>query len=244
MECTKKRRREAGDCHQMATVGTNSCKHHSGVRYEQHRAMGAARVDAWNAIGEGAATIDPSMVVLGVLQMTWLRLAAYGQLLKSQVTRDVEQQREVLLAQDPDDPTLFGDLAGGEAEDGREGDAGPVTEVQVAPGTAGLIGYTMGAAGKDGFLYRQSEQVRALVMLEAAERDRAVKYAKTAHDMGISSRITALAERWGDVVAGRISEMLSELQLTEEQQQLVPELIAKHLASIDMAADEMSGAPK
>jgi hypothetical protein len=37
-------------------------------------------------------------------------------------------------------------------------------------------------------LYATSEEVRALVRLEAEERDRVVRYAKTAHDMGIAER--------------------------------------------------------
>lgn len=82
---------------------------------------------------------------------------------------------------------------------------------QENPTTSGLIGYRYGAAGKDGRIYAQSEEVRALVALESAERDRVVKFAKTAHDMGISERLTSLAERWGDLVAGRISAILGEL---------------------------------
>jgi len=100
--------------------------------------------------------------------------------------------------------------------------------------TNGLIGYRYGMGGKEGILYQQSEEVRALVRLEAEERDRVVKYAKVAHDMGISERITSLAERWGDVVAGRVVNLLDALQLTPEQLALVPDLLALHLGSIDL----------
>jgi hypothetical protein len=46
--------------------------------------------------------------------------------------------------------------------------------------------------------------------------------------------LTNLAERWGDVVAGRISLILSGLNLTPEQQALVPDLIRTHLAQIEL----------
>lgn len=105
-----------------------------------------------------------------------------------------------------------------------------------APETSGLIGFRYGMGGKEGITYVQNEEVRALVSLEAAERDRVVKYAKTAHDMGISSRLTNLAERWGDVVAGRISLLLDGLGLTAEQAARVPSLLQTHLGSVDMAS--------
>lgn len=222
MECTKQRRRGMGTCHKQAIRGTNSCKNHAGLSTAHAMAIGEAKIDAWNAIGSGARTIDPSMAVLGVLQMSWLRLAAYGRLLKSQVVQD---RLEIEATADPDDPEMFG------AEFGDD----PATVVEAAPGTEGLIGYSIGAAGKDGTLYRQSEQVRALVILEGQERDRVVKYAKTAHDMGISTRMTELAEAWGDLVAARVTLMFDDLQLSPAQKALIPSVVERHLGSLDMS---------
>lgn len=167
------------------------------------KAQGQAVITAWNAMG-AAPDIDYRMAVLGVLQMTWLRLATYSELLRRQVVAEGEVTEAEIF--DPD-----------------EGD----------PKTSGLIGYRYGAAGKDGRIYAQSEEVRALVALESAERDRVVRFAKAAHDMGISERLTSLAERWGDLVAGRISAILGELDLTPEQQARVPVLIQRHLGAID-----------
>lgn len=165
---------------------------------------GEARISAWNAIGAGAETMDYRMAVLGVLQMSWLRLAAYSELLRKQSVEDLNNVQ--------------------------------VLNPKTVPGTSGLIGYRYGAAGKDGNIYAVSEEVRGLVALEAAERDRVVKYAKTAHDMGISSRLTDLAERWGDVVATRITMILDNLDLTPEQMDRVPLLVQSHLGSIDTEA--------
>lgn len=187
----------------MAIKGTDGCRLHVGVSLEVARAQGEARITAWNAMN-GVPNIDYRMAVLGTLQMTWLRLSAYSELLRRQVVAE-------------------GMEAGNPAEDDE-------------PESSGLIGYRYGAAGKDGVVYVQGEDIRALVTLEAQERDRVVKYAKTAHDMGISDRLTSLAEKWGDVVAGRISTMLDALNLSPEQAARVPELIARHLGSIDMEA--------
>jgi hypothetical protein len=211
LECVKNRsaRQGGGPCHGGAVRGTDSCKTHGGQRLEVLKAKGEARITAWSALGRAARgdQIEPGMAVLGTLQMTWLRLAAYSELLRQQVARDA-----------PPEPD-------------REG-FDPEGEVHAS----GLIGYKYGAAGKDGTIYAQSEEVRALVALEAAERDRVVRFAKTAHDMGISERLTNLAERWGDVVAGRITLILAGLELTPEQERKVPELVTRHLSNIDVTA--------
>lgn len=209
LECTKLKKTNAirktrEQCHSCAVRGTDVCTTHGGHKRSVLAAKGEARITAWSAIGEATRGVDSSMAVLGMLQMTWLRAAAYGELLRRQVA-----------------------IEGGETGD-------PATEDQ--PGTSGLIGFRYGAAGKDGTIYAQSEDVRALVVLEAQERDRVVKYAKTAHDMGISDRITSLAERWGDLVVGRIMMVLDALALTPEQEAKVPALIQAHLGQIEIGS--------
>lgn len=204
MECTKNRSKGRGPCHALAIRGTQACTTHVGVKTDVAKAKGEARITAWTAVGTGAETVDYKMAVLGVLQMSWLRLAAYSELLRRQVTAEHREP----------------DLEGFD----------PESEVE----KSGLVGFRYGAAGKDGNIYAVSEEVRALVTLESAERDRVVKYAKTAHDMGISDRLTNLAERWGDVVATRITLILEGLALSPEQSDRVPALIQAHLGSIDM----------
>lgn len=203
LECQKNRSRGRGTCHGPAIKGTDACQMHCGFKREVAQVRGEAMITAWNAT-RGTAKIDYKMAVLGVLQMTWLRLAAYGELLRQQVAVEGVEP-------DPD---------------------GLRPDSQVTPN--GLIGYRYGAAGKDGHIYPQSEEVRALVTLEAQERERVIKFAKTAHDMGISERLTNLAERWGDLVAARVTTMFTEMDLTPEQSAKLPELITKHLGSIDV----------
>lgn len=209
MECRGNRNRGRGPCHGPAIRGTPNCRLHAGSRGEVAIARGEATINAWNALGSGAETMDYRLAVLGVLQMSWLRLAAYSELLRQQVMNEPPEARRAL-------------------EPGGETNAD------------GLIGYRYGAAGKDGSIYATNEEVRALVTLEAAERDRVVKYAKTAHDMGISDRLTNLAEKWGDVVATRIGLILDGLDLNEEQARLAPALIQAHLGSIDTGLFEPS----
>jgi hypothetical protein len=201
LECTKNRSKSRGRCHAMAVRGTNACPLHSGIRKDVARVKGEAAITAWSAVGKHTK-LDAGMAVLGVLQMTWLRLHAYGELLRRQVALEREQASNLANTSAPD--------------------------------ASGLVGFRYGAAGKEGTIFAQSEDIRALVLLEAAERDRVVKYAKTAHDMGISNRLTSLAERWGDVVATRVTVMLAALDLTPEQESRVPELVQMHLGQIDV----------
>lgn len=201
LECTKNRNRGRGVCHKIAIKGINACDIHSGYKRVVAKAQGQARITAWNPAGAGA-TIDAGAAVLSVLQMTYLRLGLYAEMLRRQVA--------------------------------VEGDTAGDAEGTLSPQTSGLIGHRYGMGGKEGIQYVQTEEVRALVMLEAQERDRVVKFAKTAHDMGISERLTSIAERWGDVVATRIATMLDALGLTPEQAAMVPDLLQSHLGSIDM----------
>lgn len=210
LECTKQRSRGRGQCHGPAIRGTDGCRIHSGVSRAIAKTKGEARITAWSAVGQPAdgKALDAGMAVLGMLHMTWLRAAAYGELLRRQVALEGGDGPADLTDDDPE-----GTIKG-----------------------SGLIGHRFGMGGKDGILYRQSEDVRALVLLESQERDRVVKYAETAHKMGISDRLTSLAERWGDVVITRIMVVLENLELTPEQEAKVPALIQAHLGQIDVGS--------
>lgn len=215
LECTKNRSKGRGPCHMCAVRGTNACHLHAGVRKEVMIIKGEATISAWSAIGQPAdgKAVDSGMAVLGMLHMSWLRAHMLGELLRRQVQ---DQPVEV-------------------DTEGLQGGYGSTLKGN------GLIGYKFGAAGKEGHIYATNEEIRALVALEAAERDRVVKYAKTAHDMGISERLTGLAERWGDLVVGRIMLIVEGLRLTPEQEAMVPALVQAHLSSIDVGLPGLTG---
>ncbi|MFI6793642.1 hypothetical protein ACIBG4_40560 [Nonomuraea sp. NPDC050383] len=88
----------------------------------------------------------------------------------------------------------------------------------------GLVGHTFSASPSVG-VYESGEAVRGLAQLEAAERDRCVRYAKTAHDMGIADREIRLAEAQGALLAGAISRILDGLELSAAQRALVPTIV-------------------
>ncbi|NUW45574.1 hypothetical protein [Nonomuraea rhodomycinica] len=88
----------------------------------------------------------------------------------------------------------------------------------------GLVGHTFSASPSVG-VYESGEAVRGLAKLEAEERDRCVRYARVAHDMGIADREIRLAEAQGALLAGAISRILDALDLTAAQRSLVPTVV-------------------
>lgn len=157
----------------------------------------------------GTPTIDHKLTVLRVLEMSWLRLQAYARLLESQVAEQ------------------------GDTPEDAEG-----THATEEIKAGGLIGFRYGMGGKDGIVYRQTEEARALVALEAQERDRVVRYAKVAHDMGISDRLLEIAANWTQTTIGNLMALLEALDLTPEQADRVPRLVEIHFQSV--LADPMN----
>lgn len=210
LECTKNRsvRQGGGPCHAAAVRGTDACKTHGGHRLEVLKAKGKAVITAWSAIGE----------------------AAQGKGISSSAAVLGMLQQSWLRA------ALYGQLLHNQVSSDQE--SGIVETDEGSIDVTGLIGNRFGSAGQEGRIYAVSEEARALVALEAAERDRVVKYAKTAHDMGISDKLIGLAERWGDLVVSRIMVVIAGLQLSPQQEALVPELIQAHLGSIDLSGPQ------
>lgn len=209
-ECTKQRSRGRGECHGPAITGTNACRMHIGVpvAVARSQAQAAQAITAFQVL-TGVPSLDPGRAVLGMLQMSWLRVHLYAGLLEDQV----QTAREAA------------ELNGGGFTDGAAEDQ------PAAEGVAGLIGYTF-AADKQAGIFAAGEAQRALVQLEAQERDRCVRYAKTAHDMGIAEREVRLAEQQGQLLASVIRNVLGDLDLSEEQQERVPRVVQARLLEV------------
>lgn len=182
--------------------GLDACRTHVGVKTELARAQGQA-MHAWSAVS-GELDLTPAEAVIGMYKMAWVRAHYYAGLLEEQV----------LEAQTERDDT--GEGLGGYGDLG-EG--------------AGLIGHTY-AAAMDVGIYASGERVRGLVELEQAERDRVVKFAKAAHDMGIADREIRLAEQQGALLASAVKKILAGLNLSVEQQELVPQLVPTVLRAV------------
>ena len=123
---------------------------------------------------------------------------------------------------------MLGDLLRQQVGDAQgDGDGGWRGDPDIGAG-AGFIGHTHGAV-KDIGVYVTGEAVRGLASLEAAERDRVVKFAKTAHDMGIAEEQVRILDTYAAQVTGLINRILDGLGLTPEQRQLVSTVVPREL---------------
>ena len=214
-ECRHRRKRGQGPCHASAIRGTDGCKIHVGMSTAAARVKGEAEVQAAKSV---AHVTDPAAWSLSASPTIDYRLTVLS----------VLQMSAARMA-------FYSELLRRQVE--SEGlEAQPVGEDTSSADASGLIGFRYGAAGKDGIVYVQSEEVRALVALEASERDRVIQFSKVAHGMGISDRLTNLAERWSEVMASKLTLMFGELGLDAGQQALIPGLIAKHMTVVDLDA--------
>lgn len=183
---------------------------HGGQKGEVLKAKGEA-ITAWSAAG-GTPTVNASEVVLRVLEMTWFRANLLAGLLQQQFEAEQAARGEAMVVAAEEDGTPEGAVA-------RRGDVGP---------GAGLIGHTRSAAPGVG-VYVTGEALRGLAQMEERERQNAVKFAKTAHDMGIAEEHLRLVETHTAELAGLIGRILDGLDLTPAQRQLVAVVVPREL---------------
>jgi hypothetical protein len=84
-------------------------------------------------------------------------------------------------------------------------------ETDAGPGdatTGGLVGFRYSASAAADGVYATGEAPRALVELEAAERDRVVRFAEAASRMGVEAEMTALARAHGDELLAILGAVL------------------------------------
>lgn len=198
---------------------------HAGTSGAVARAKGEA-LTAWSALaavaGREVELVDPAQAVMGMLHMSWLRVHLLAGLLEDQVGAEGASQPAGTGRTD-DGEGVVGDAAAGEGAAGEGG-------------TSGLVGHTYGAV-KDVGIYASGEAARALVQLEAAERDRCVRFAKTAHDMGIADREIRLVEAQTQLVAVAFGRALDAVGLSVEQREEAARVLVAELRVQAMAEE-------
>lgn len=103
----------------------------------------------------------------------------------------------------------------------------------------GLVGTTR-TAGRDGQAVESGEQVRALMRLEAEQRDRVVRFAKAAHDMGIAERHIELEQGRAEMVIGAFLEVLRVLALEPADRDVAVQTFLDGLGREELVVGEVS----
>lgn len=99
----------------------------------------------------------------------------------------------------------------------------------------GLVGLSY-AAGREGQRVETGEQVRGLARLEAEWRDRVVRFAKTAHDMGIAEQHVRLEQERAQLVVAAFMAALDVGQLLPEVRTV---MIDRFLERLEPVAGEV-----
>lgn len=92
------------------------------------------------------------------------------------------------------------------------------------------------AATEGGGSVKTGEYVRALTQLELAERKFCADMCAKAIAAGLEDRRVRVAERMGALLAGAVQLILGDLNLTAEQQLLVPTIVPNRLREITGSA--------
>lgn len=98
-------------------------------------------------------------------------------------------------------------------------------------GVGALIGYKYDL-DREGKRHAVEEAIRGLARLEAEERDRCANFATKAIAAGLAERQVRLAEQQGILIVATIRSILTDLNLTPEQQTLVGEVVPRHLRAL------------
>lgn len=104
---------------------------------------------------------------------------------------------------------------------------------------AGLVGLTY-AAGREGVRVETGERARGLAALEASERDRVVRFAKTAHDMGIAERHVELEQERASLVTAAFRAALGVLELLPADRDLAVRTFLGALGAGEVVAGEVT----
>ncbi len=201
-ECCKRSKRRPGDDCHAPAIRGTDACRNHAGKKTSVAKVQGEAITAWSALS-GEATVTSKQAVMGMLQMTWLRAHLYAGLLREQVEAAQAERGS--------------DVGGG-----------------VGPGVgagAGLVGNTFGASPSVG-VYATGEAPRSVSTQEAAERDRVVRYAKTAHDMGIAEDQIRIAESQGAMLAAvfaRFARLIGRDPADQEVQRLMQRAISEEI---------------
>lgn len=220
-QCTGTSKQSGQQCRREATPGATVCATHGG-KAPQVKAKAAQRLADQAAARELARIgrkrdVHPAEALLELVQ--WQAgLVDYWRAVVEQVAAKTAPHRA--------------DHWGDPIEDDV------VDEEDVVPSSARALtwGVTKVKEGGDdrGTTYEAAPHIAYTLLVQA--QDKLADYASRALRAGVEERRVRVAEQTGQLVAEVIRAILSELNLTSEQQHLVGEVVPKHLRRLAAVA--------
>lgn len=220
----KGRTRSGKPCGNGPVTGATVCKMHGGNAPQvRKKAIVRRELAEW---GLGDSTIDPGETLLRLVSQSAARADLYSKLL-SEAYDAAERLRTAHEAQ-----KVF------ETADDLDGEPAAMqvarddlNRIFTSGGVAALVGNTYGDS-KTGGIYATGEAIRGLAKLEAEERDRCASMAAKAVAAGLAERTVKLAERQGELIAQVLMAVFDDLDLTDGQREVAPNVIRRHLAAL------------
>lgn len=87
--------------------------------------------------------------------------------------------------------------------------------------------------GPSGGYVGMQEEFDIWIQAQTHAVDRLARYCKMALDAGVAERMVRMAEKLGDLIAPLLQGVLSDLQLSPEQQAKAPEVVGRHLKLLE-----------
>lgn len=200
---------------------------HPGKAIAKHKAAGQVVVElrSW---GLGDVLEDPGTVLLRLVSQSSARVELYSSLLE-RAYRAAEGARNRRESDADGLSDVDASLSKGAEDSDAHGRSETVDEILAQGGISALIGHKRSAT-THGEIYNTEESLRALVVLEADERDRCAGFATKAVAAGLAERQVRLAEAQGAVLGQGlrwlVERMTDALHLDVVQTQLVHDLVA------------------
>lgn len=213
-------------CRNEPVAGATVCRMHGGsAKQTKAKAAIVAEVRRW---GLGDADVDPGEVLLRLVKQSATRAEMYAARLAEAYDaadrlKTALEAEQVLISEERDEWDNERAESPG-LQTARE----DLRRIFTTGGVAALIGYTY-ADTKDGRIYATGEAIRGLAKLEAEERDRCAGFAAKAVAAGLATREVELAERQGTLMMQLMTALFDELDLTDAQREVAPDVLERHL---------------
>lgn len=207
-------------CKNSARKGATVCGAHGGNTPQvARRALVRAELEDW---GLGDTNVDPGEVLLRLVSQSAARAERYARLLEEAYDA-AERLKEAHDAEE-----LIETVEGVEETSAMQVARDDLRRIFSTGGVSALIGHTYDSS-RDGGIYATGEQIRGLADLEAKERDRCANFAAKAVAAGLATRQVELAERQGALIAQLLLAVFDELDLTDAQREVAPDVLDRHL---------------
>lgn len=227
-------KRTGRPCGQNVVSGTEHCPHHAGRPLEQHKALGAIRLEAakWTLDGHDGADVDPASQILTLIAFWRWKANLYGDALQKQYEAAEAlgvrvQGEQIVTLNDPEwesdgDDVILEHPALQRARIALE-------QTFKLGGVSAFVGYQYDV-DRNGRVFAVTEGIRALVTLEERAHTMLEKFIRLAVTAKVAESRIQLAQQAGVMIQAVILGVLRDLSIASDER--VMRIIAANLEAV------------